>query len=60
MTIGIRDTRKIDAKYNMTSQDVHNQAVFDDSIGISPNLSMDTESLFSLLLADISNYHIGP
>ena len=36
MTIGIRDTRKIDAKYNMTSQDVHNQAVFDDSIGIFP------------------------
>ena len=36
MTIGIRDTRKIDAVYNMTSKDVHEQARFDDSIGIFP------------------------
>ena len=36
MTIGIRDTRKIDAAYNMTEQDVRNQARFDDSIGIYP------------------------
>ncbi|MDH3439694.1 MAG: FAD-dependent oxidoreductase [Gammaproteobacteria bacterium] len=36
MTIGIRDTRKIDAVYNMTSEDVREQARFDDSIGIFP------------------------
>ena len=36
MTIGIRDTRKIDAVYNMTAHDVREQARFDDSIGIFP------------------------
>lgn len=36
MTIGIRDTRKIDAVYNMTEEDVRNEARFDDSIGIYP------------------------
>ena len=36
MTIGIRDTRKIDAVYNMTSSDVREQARFEDSIGIFP------------------------
>lgn len=36
MTIGVRDTRKIDAKYNMTEHDVREQARFDDSIGIYP------------------------
>ena len=36
MTLGIRDTRKIDAVYNMTTHDVHNQAKFEDSIGIFP------------------------
>jgi ribulose 1,5-bisphosphate synthetase/thiazole synthase len=36
MTIGIRDTRKIDAVYNMTEHDVRNEARFDDSIGIYP------------------------
>jgi len=36
MTIGIRDTRKIDAVYNMTSEDVRSQGRFDDSIGIFP------------------------
>ena len=33
MTIGIRDSRKIDAVYNMTSVDVREQARFDDSVG---------------------------
>jgi hypothetical protein len=33
MTIGIRDTRKIDALYNMTAHDVREQGRFDDSIG---------------------------
>lgn len=36
MTIGIRDTRKIDALYNMTEGDARGQARFDDSIGIYP------------------------
>jgi hypothetical protein len=36
MTLGIRDTRKIDARYNMTEHDVRHQARFDDSIGIYP------------------------
>jgi ribulose 1,5-bisphosphate synthetase/thiazole synthase len=36
MTLGIRDTRKIDAVYNMTVSDVREQARFDDSIGIFP------------------------
>ena len=36
MTLGIRDTRKIDAQYNMTEHDVREQGRFDDSIGIFP------------------------
>ncbi|GLS18998.1 pyridine nucleotide-disulfide oxidoreductase [Labrys miyagiensis] len=36
MTIGIRDTRKIDAHYNMTGTDVREQGRFEDSIGIFP------------------------
>ncbi|MFN0044901.1 MAG: FAD-dependent oxidoreductase [Sphingorhabdus sp.] len=36
MTLGIRDTRKIDAAYNMTAADVMEQGRFDDSIGIFP------------------------
>jgi len=36
MTIGIRDTRKIDARYNLTALDVREQGRFDDSIGIFP------------------------
>jgi hypothetical protein len=36
MTIGIRDTRKIDAAYNLTEQDVRGQARFGDSVGIYP------------------------
>ena len=36
MTIGIRDTRKIDARYNMTEADARHQGRFDDSIGIYP------------------------
>lgn len=36
MTIGIRDTRKVDCLYNMTSQDVRNQGRFEDSIDIFP------------------------
>ena len=36
MTIGIRDTRKIDAVYDLTETDVREQGRFDDSIGIYP------------------------
>jgi ribulose 1,5-bisphosphate synthetase/thiazole synthase len=36
MTLGIRDTRKIDAGYNLTSADVREQGRFADSIGIFP------------------------
>lgn len=36
MTIGIRDTRKIDAIYNMTEGDVRNEGRFEDTIGIYP------------------------
>ena len=36
MTLGIRDTRKIDALYNMTAHDVREQGRFEDSIGIFP------------------------
>ena len=36
MTLGVRDTRKIDAAYNMTEADVRGQARFEDSIGIFP------------------------
>ncbi len=36
MTLGIRDTRKIDAVYNLTDNDVRGQARFEDSIGIFP------------------------
>ena len=36
MTIGIRDTRKIRAAYDMTETDVRQQGRFEDSIGIYP------------------------
>jgi len=36
MTLGIRDTRKIDAVYNMRADDVREQGRFEDSIGIFP------------------------
>lgn len=35
-TIGIRDTRKIDAVYNLTETDTRGQGRFEDSIGIYP------------------------
>jgi hypothetical protein len=36
MTIGIRDTRKIVGRYNLTEEDVRREARFEDSIGIFP------------------------
>ena len=36
MTLGIRDTRKIIGRYNLTEEDVRNQGRFENSIGIFP------------------------
>ena len=36
MTLGVRDTRKIDAQYNMSERDVREQGRFPDSIGMFP------------------------
>ena len=36
MTLGIRDTRKIIGRYNLTEQDVREQGRFDNAIGIFP------------------------
>jgi hypothetical protein len=36
MTLGTRDSRKIVGRYNLTADDVRNQARFDDSVGIFP------------------------
>ena len=36
MSVGVRDTRKIVGRYNLTEDDVKNQARFNDSIGIFP------------------------
>jgi len=36
MTAGVRDTRKIIGRYNLTENDVRQEARFDDSIGIFP------------------------
>ena len=32
----VRDTRKIVGRHNLTSEDVRNQAKFDDAIGVFP------------------------
>ncbi len=36
MTLGVRDTRKIIGRYDLTENDVRNQARFEDSVGIFP------------------------
>ncbi|MFO7741933.1 MAG: FAD-dependent oxidoreductase, partial [Anaerolineae bacterium] len=36
MTLGTRDSRKIVGRYNLTGDDVRNQARFEDSVGIFP------------------------
>ncbi len=36
MTLGVRDTRKIEAAYNLTADDVRGEGRFEDSIGIFP------------------------
>ncbi len=47
MTLGIRDTRKIIGLYNLTDEDVFNQAKFNDSIGIFPEF-IDGYSVLTL------------
>ena len=47
MTLGIRDTRKIIGKYNLTKDDVTNQGRFKDSIGIFPEF-IDGYSVLTL------------
>jgi hypothetical protein len=36
MTLGIRDSRKIVGKYNLTGEDVCKQGRFKDSVGVFP------------------------
>lgn len=36
MTVGVRDTRKIIGRYNLTSRDVREQGRFSDAVGIFP------------------------
>lgn len=36
MTLGTRESRKIEGRYSLTEHDVMNQAAFDDTIGIFP------------------------
>ena len=55
MTLGIRDTRKIDAAYNMTEGDVRDQGRFDDSIGIFPEF---IDGYGILILPTLSLIHI--
>ena len=38
MTIGIRDTYKIDSVYNLSDEDVKNECRFEDSVGIYPGV----------------------
>jgi hypothetical protein len=47
MTLGVRDTRKIVGKYNLTKNDVMNQAKFNDTIGIFPEF-IDGYSILTL------------
>jgi len=47
MTLGMRDSRKIIGRYNITEQDVRNQARFEDSIGIFPEF-IDGYGVWSL------------
>lgn len=47
MTLGIRDTRKIIGRYNLTKYDVTNQSRFKDSIGIFPEF-IDGYSVLTL------------
>ena len=58
MTLGIRDTRKINGRYNLTERDVQGQARFDDSIGTLNSL-MAMAYLFCPQQAAISMFHMA-
>src|SRR5258708_10017019 len=58
MTLGIRDTRKIDALYTLTVHDVREQARFDDAIGIFPEF---IDGYGELMLPTTGRYlHLTP
>src|ERR1700675_3312276 len=57
MTLGIRDTRKIDALYNLTGQDVREQGRFADAIGIFPEF---IDGYGILILPTTGRYWQGP
>lgn len=57
MTIGVRDTRKIIGKYNLTENDVSNQARFKDSIGIFPEF---IDGYTTLILPTSGRYYHVP
>src|SRR5258708_40061901 len=57
MTLGIRDTRKIDALYNLTGHDVREQARFEDAIGIFPEF---IDGYGVLILPTTGRYWQGP
>ncbi len=57
MSIGIRDTRKIDALYNMRERDVRGQARFEDSIGIYPEF---IDGYGALILPTTGRYYQIP
>src|ERR1700685_772871 len=57
MTLGVRDTRKIDALYNLTASDVREQGRFDDAIGIFPEF---IDGYGVLILPTTGRYWQGP
>lgn len=57
MTLGVRDTRKIDAAYNLTEADMHGQARFEDAIGIFPEF---IDSYGVLVLPTTGRYFHAP
>lgn len=57
MTVGVRDTRKIDAVVNLTATDVRDQGRFEDSIGIYPEF-IDGYSM--LILPTTGRYYQVP
>ncbi len=57
MTLGVRDTRKIIGRYNLTEHDVTNEARFDDAIGIFPEF---VDGYGVLLLPTTGRYYQVP
>lgn len=57
MTLGIRDTRKIIGRYNLTEQDVREQGRFDNTIGIFPEF---IDGYGTLILPTTGRYYQIP